>query len=91
MALKLSELRAGMPAFRLPPVPDLGLIDNPAFPLGVYVLSCEGGCFYVGIALEEKVISRITVQFSDDGSDFCNENRPALGSCLCEGQLRVQQ
>ena len=63
-------------AFRVAPVPDLGLVSDAAYPLRVYVLLCRGGRFYVGIAPRGDVRKRIRSQFAGDGSHFCAINKP---------------
>ena len=63
-------------AFRVAPVPDLGLVNNAAYALRVYVLLCCGGRYYVGIAPRGDVRKRIRAQFAGDGSHFCAINKP---------------
>ena len=86
MAKQPHELNAAT-CFRVSPVPDLGLVCDESFLLRVYVLRCEGNCFYVGITPTNK-LDRIQSQFEGTASHFCAVNRPievvALLPAKCE-------
>ena len=63
------------------PVPDLGLNECLSFPLRVYVLGCEGACYYVGIAPKEKIGDRILEQFGG-ATHFCEKHPPQEVLCV---------
>ena len=74
---RLHEVSAGA-CFRDPTVPYLGLSEDPSLPLRVYVLKCEGDCYYVGISPQEKILTRLSEQHdasSEFCSDYCRKNR----------------
>ena len=72
--------------FRTAPVPDLGLSPDLSSPYRVYVLRCQGGKFYVGLAPKTKVRARIGEQFAgkqeDGAAHFCAENKPVSVVCV---------
>jgi hypothetical protein len=68
-------------AFRVSPVPDLGLNECLSYPLRVYVLGCEGACYYVGIAPKEKIGDRILEQFGG-ATHFCEKHPPQEVLCV---------
>lgn len=81
---QLYELRAH-DCFRCSVVPDLHLSGDPSLPLRVYVLQCRGGCYYVGISLKEKILSRLSEQFdarSEFCSYYCKKNAPTGVLCV---------
>ena len=53
-----------------------------AAEFSLYVLSCKGDCYYVGIAPADEIGERIRKQFAGQGAHFCQVNKPQKVVCV---------
>ena len=83
------DVRAGK-SYRGPGVPELGLLDGPAFPYRVYAIQADDGANHVGIEHVTRVVERLEKHWGRPGRLLHQTAQAHRRSC-CVSLQRTQR